>query len=138
MVAILGMAAIFYIGLLAVTVLFLLAQSKFVKSMNTSNEFYNTSVVWIWTQLIPIWNFVAIPVTLSKINKQYQFYVEENKIQSNSNIKPYDSLWGWIWFGGSVGSIFVPLLAIVSLVGIIGFWVHISNVKSSLVLNTNN
>lgn len=71
--AILGIAAVFYVGMIVVTILFLLAQSKFVKSMNTSNEFNNTSAAWIWTQLIPIWNFVAIPVTLLKINKQYQF-----------------------------------------------------------------
>jgi hypothetical protein len=100
--------------------------------MRTSDPMNNTSGVWIWTQLIPLWALIAIPVTLMKLNSQFQAYINENKLQPHE-VKPYNNTWGWVWFGGMIGSLVFPLLGIVALVGLIGFWVHISGVKNSLL-----
>jgi heme/copper-type cytochrome/quinol oxidase subunit 2 len=121
-----------------VTIMFLLSQSKFAKSMKTSNEMKNTSGVWIWTQLIPLWSFIAIPVTLMKLNEQFRIYTEENNLENKVELKQYNNTWGWVWFGGSVLSILFQPLAIIAFIGLIGFWIHISGVKKSLVNFQNN
>jgi hypothetical protein len=134
---IMGMGLIMMITMLVVTIFFLLAQSSFIDSIKVENEFNNTGKVWIWTQLIPIWAFIAIPVTLSKAKNQFNIYVRENNLENSSNIKHYDSTWGWVWYGGTVVSIFFPIAGIVSLIGIMGFWLHINSVrKSILMVNT--
>ncbi len=136
MAAIGGAAILFFLVYLAIIILFLLSQSSFAQVMSTSNPMNNTSGVWIWTQLIPIWSLVAIPVTLLKLNTQFQAFVAERNLTFN-DIKMYSNVWGWVWYGGSIASFIFPLFGIVALVGLIGFWVHINNVKKSiLMLNT--
>lgn len=132
--AAIGIVAVFFIVGIVVTIFFLLAQSSFVDTIQTSNPLVNTSKVWIWTQLIPIWSLIAIPVTLLKINTQFQVFVQE-KGYTQSDIKYYTSLWGWIWFGGNIASILIPVMGIVSLVGVIGFWVHLNSVKKSILMH---
>ena len=125
---------------IVITVLFLKAQSSFVDVIETSNPQLNTSKVWIWTQIIPIWALVAIPVTLLKINTQFQAFVQENNLGLN-DVTYYSNVWGWVWFGANIASIFVPLAGIISFVGIIGFWIHINSVKKSILaykLDTND
>ncbi|QOP42099.1 hypothetical protein [Sulfurimonas marina] len=134
MEALLGAMAIFFVINLIITILFLLSQSSFAKAMTTSNPMNNTSGVWIWTQLIPFWSLVAIPVTLLKLNTQFQAFVAEKNL-SFTEIKMYSNVWGWIWYGGTIASIFVPVLWVIALVGLIGFWVHISNVKKSILIS---
>lgn len=131
--AIIGGFFIFFIINLIITILFLLSQNAFAKSMITSNPMNNTNGVWIWTQLIPLWNLVAIPVTLLKLNTQFQAFIAEKNL-SYTDIKMYSNLWGWIWYGGMIASWFLPILWIIALVGLIGFWVHISNVKNSIFM----
>lgn len=130
--AVLGMVVIVGIVMLLVTIFFLLSQSSFAKAMKTQNETKNTSAIWIWTQLIPIWSLVAIPVTLIKLNEQFNLYISENNLESNTSIKTYNNTWGWVWFIGSVISLFLPIAGLISLVGVIGFWIHINGVKKSL------
>ena len=117
--------------MLIVEIFFLAAQHSFVKTIRVANPTLNTSPVWIWTQLIPIWSFVAIPVTLIKIDKQFSAFVQENRLDE-SQIKFYSNTWGWVWYIGSVLSIFIPIMGLVSLAGVIGFWVHINGVKKSV------
>lgn len=127
-----GMIIGFYLLLFIIGIFFLISQSAFAKSMQTSNPLNNTNGVWIWTQLIPIWSLIAIPVTLMKLNAQFKAYMNEHNLQIN-DVKSYNNTWGWVWFGGIIGSIFFPLLAIVALIGLVGFWFHISSVKNSLL-----
>ncbi|MDY0328057.1 MAG: hypothetical protein RBR07_07400 [Arcobacteraceae bacterium] len=125
---------VFILGLwLLVNVLFLLTQSKFAKTMKVQNWEKNTSPVWIWTQLIPIWSFIAIPVTLIKLNEQFKLYMSENNLNDNPMIKQYNNTWGWVWFGGSVLSLIIPFAGLIGFVGVIGFWIHIAGVKNSLI-----
>ena len=128
--SILGLVVI--VAAIVITILFLIAQSSLVDTMRTSNPDLNTSKAWIWTQLIPIWALVAIPVTLVKINSQFQAFVQEHNY-TPEDIKFYSSLWGWIWYGANIVSIFIPIVGVVSLIGIIGFWVHINGVRKSIL-----
>lgn len=133
-----AMMLFFFLLWLVVNIMFLLTQSKFAKSMQTSNEQKNTSAVWIWTQLIPLWAFIAIPVTLMKLNEQFKLYMVENDLNGNPSVKEYNNTWGWVWFGGSVLSLIIPFAGLIGLVGVIGFWIHIAGVKNSLVLAKQN
>lgn len=134
MAAVGGAFILFFLVYLAIVIMFLLSQSSFAKAMTTSNPMNNTSGVWIWTQLIPIWSLVAIPVTLLKLNTQFQAYVAENNLTFN-DIKMYSNVWGWIWYGSTIASFIFPLFGLVALIGLIGFWVHISNVKKSILMS---
>lgn len=126
------MGMMFFIVISVVTIIFLVSQHAFAKSMQTSVYMKNTNPGWIWTQLIPIWSFVAIPVTLLKLNEQFKQYVTENNFTANEHLKYYSNVWGWIWYGGTVLGMFVPFFYIISIVGLIGFWIHIMDVKKSL------
>lgn len=130
-----GVFTIVLIGLLyfGITIMFLVTQSSFAKAIKTTQEHQNTNSIWIWTQLIPIWALIAIPITLIKLNNQFQVFRNENKIDTMNSIKQYSNTWGWVWFGGTVLSIVFQLFAIVALVGFIGFWIHISSVKKSVL-----
>ena len=122
---ILGFSFLFMIAMFVLEIFFLLAQHNFAKTIATSNPELNTSPVWIWTQLIPLWSLIAIPVTLIKLNNQYQAFLIEKGL---SPIElPFKIYWGWIWYGGMVLSIFIPIFGIVSLVGLIGFWIHLND-----------
>lgn len=127
-----GLIAVVLIVTVVLNILFLMAQSAFAKSMKLANKDKETSSVWIWTQLIPLWNLVAIPITLLKINEQYKTYVLEN---DSLQVESYSSTWGWVWYISSILSIFFPILGLVSLVGLIGFWIHVSKVKKSIEAN---
>jgi hypothetical protein len=130
-VAIYALVAMFVV-MIVVNILFLMTQSGFAKSMETDDPSLNTSPVWIWTQLIPVWSLVAIPVTLTKLSRQFNAFLEANSLVDDARIKRYDTTWGWVWYGGVIASMFIPVAALVALVGVTGFWVHVANVKQSL------
>lgn len=132
--AIIGVSFAMFAIMFIITIFFLISQSAFAKAMKVDNELKQTSPVWIWTQLIPIWSLVAIPVTLIKLNEQFNLYINENNLSTEYNLKPYNNTWGWVWYIGSIVSFIFPLAALVSFVGVIGFWIHISNVRKSLII----
>ena len=128
---------IIYLIIFVITIFFLVAQSSFAKTITTSNQMLNTNPVWIWTQLIPIWSLVALPVTLLKLDAQFKAYIQEHNL-TEADIKMYTNLWGWIYYGGTIVSIFIPVGGIVALVGLIGFWIHLNSVKKSIIIHTLN
>ena len=132
-----GLVVVAFIVMFAITIFFLISQSSFAKSMRLKNRDKETSGIWIWTQLIPIWNFIAIPVTLIKLNEQFNTYILENNLLNSSTIKSYNNTWGWVWYIGSVVSIFIPFAGLISFIGVIGFWIHISNIRKSLITIRN-
>ncbi|AXH13998.1 hypothetical protein CP985_09470 [Malaciobacter mytili LMG 24559] len=101
----------------------ILKQLGFIKKINKKINF-----LWIWTQIIPIWSFVAIPITLIKINKQVKAYLKENNLENT-----YKPSYGWIWFLTSIISLpFSPFL-IISLISFILFYKHLEKVENSLL-----
>ena len=105
--------------------------------MKSSKIEHNTNSVWIWTQIIPLWSIIAIPVTLIKLNNQFKTYIQENNIQNHSTLKVYNNIWGWVWFGGSVISIIFQPFALIAIIGLIVFWIHINSVRKSLIIINN-
>ncbi|RXI37864.1 hypothetical protein CRU99_11595 [Malaciobacter mytili] len=100
----------------------ILKQLGFIKKINKK-----INSLWIWTQIIPIWSFVAIPITLIKINKQVKAYLKENNLENT-----YNPSYGWIWFLTSIISLpFSPFL-IISLISFILFYKHLGKVEKSL------
>lgn len=139
---------IFVVISLVINILFLRSVSSFAKSMKLSNSLKETSAVWIWTQLIPMWNYVAIPVSFIKLNEQYKEYVLEN---SSTEVKTFKPIWGWSYYisliliiVSSFLEVLIPTLFLirhflwlVCSIGFIGFWVHISKVRKSIVTSSN-
>ncbi len=100
----------------------ILKQLGFIKKINKE-----INSLWIWTQIIPVWSFVAIPITLIKINKQVKAYLKENNLENT-----YKPSYGWIWFLTSIISLpFSPFL-IISLISFILFYKHLGKVEKSL------
>ena len=127
-----GVLIITHLVFFVIEFFFLLSQSAMANAMQTSDPNNNTSGVWRWTQLIPIWTLIATPVVLVKLSNQFSVYVRENDLNLQ-DVKPYSSTWGWVWYAGTIGSAFYDAISIVALVGFIVYWVHIYNVKNSLV-----
>ncbi|OIN83498.1 hypothetical protein [Francisella sp. TX07-6608] len=54
-----------------ISVLFILSQQKLVnniaKANNTSNKIDRA---WLWTQLIPVWTYIALVITAVKLDEQ--------------------------------------------------------------------
>lgn len=101
----------------------ILKQLGFIKKINKKINF-----LWIWTQIIPIWSFVAIPITLIKINKQVKAYLKENNLENT-----YKPSYGWIWFLTSIISLPFHLFLIISLISFILFYKHLEKVENSLL-----
>lgn len=121
-----------FIVLFVINIFFLRSQYLFSKSMQLNNKTKEISNIWIWTQLIPLWNFIAILFTLIKLDEHYNEYILENNLLNSSSIIQYNKTWGWIWYIGSILTFIIPFAGLVSLIGLIGFWIHISKVRKSL------
>ncbi|AXH13158.1 hypothetical protein [Halarcobacter bivalviorum] len=76
---------------------------------------------WLWSQLIPFWSFIAIPITLIKINKQLK------KIENF-----YKATYSWIWFFTSILSIFFAPILILNLISFILFYKQLQKVGKTL------
>lgn len=105
---------------------------NFIKSMKLETSVYETSTVWVWTQVIPLWGFVAFIVFLIKIETQYKFFLIENNNMDNL-IYHYDSKLGWWLLGTSFVSAFFTPLVIVSFIILILFWVNIYRTTKSII-----
>ncbi len=82
---------------------------------------------WLWSQLIPFWSFIAIPITLIKINKQLKNYLKQKRIENF-----YKVTYSWIWFFTSVLSIFFAPLLILNLISFILFYKQLQKVEKTL------
>jgi hypothetical protein len=107
------------------------SQSLLVKQMQCTNASNNTGSGWIWTQWIPLWGLIAVPVTLNKLNNQFYSFIQENKNVTN---KLYSNTWGWIWYASTIISIVVPFIGFIGLIAWIVFWIHIVDVRKNLIL----
>ncbi|GAB4223035.1 MAG: hypothetical protein Kow0076_5090 [Francisella sp.] len=59
---------------LVVSVFFILAQQKLSKYLSVINKNEKINPLWLWTQLIPIWSYIALIVTAIKLNDQIKLY----------------------------------------------------------------
>ncbi|AXH30705.1 hypothetical protein CGC45_04465 [Francisella opportunistica] len=85
---------------------------------------------WLWTQLIPIWTYIALLVTAIKLDEQCKIY--QNKYTKKLNFKARFVYW---YIGLTILNL-VPILNIVtiiaSLVLFIVVWTNISKTTKEL------
>ncbi len=82
---------------------------------------------WLWSQLNRFWSFIALPITLIKINKQLKNYLKQKRIENF-----YKATYSWIWFFTSVLSIFFAPLLILNLISFILFYKQLQKVEKTL------
>ncbi|AEB27822.1 hypothetical membrane protein [Francisella cf. novicida Fx1] len=117
-----------------ISVLFILSQQKLVnniaKANNTTNKIHGA---WLWTQLIPIWTYIALAITAVKLDEQCKAYEAKYTIKLKFKA-PFV-----YWYIGMTILNLVPILnivtTIVSLVLFIVVWSNISNTTKELVKN---
>ncbi|AJI56320.1 putative membrane protein [Francisella philomiragia] len=66
---------------LIVSVLFILSQQKLAKALVTINSSEQIHPAWLWTQLIPIWSYIALVVTAVKLDEQTKLYNQTHEKQ---------------------------------------------------------
>ncbi len=64
---------------LIVSVLFILSQQKLAKALFTVNSAEQIYPAWLWTQLIPIWSYIALVATAVKLDEQTKLYNKTHK-----------------------------------------------------------
>ncbi|MBK2266582.1 hypothetical protein [Francisella philomiragia] len=73
---------------LIVSVLFILSQQKLAKALVTVNSGEQIHPAWLWTQLIPIWSYIALVVTAVKLDEQTKLYnqTHEKKLKFKASL----------------------------------------------------
>lgn len=119
-----------------VAILFLRSLDKAVLSVRTENPMTHVSRAWVWTQLIPIWNFVAMIVYHVKMTSAATAFNFDKQLPPSQ--VAYPVVIGWFYVFGFLYS-WVPLLgALAMLVFWIIFWVQISGFSSAATLAGRN
>ena len=129
-----GFVALIWISVAVVMVFFILTQNKLIDAIALNNHEMNTAKVWTWTQLIPIWTYVAQAVTIVKLTEQYKHFLNENKIEVY-NVSEYKPLWGWLGLGFGAISMVAPFFGMVAFVFLILYWINIHNATISIKRN---
>jgi len=122
---------------ITIGILFLLSQHKLVNTVRKNGvpeTFIN--LAWVWTQLIPIWGFIAIIVYHVKMINAIRILEIENKLSLNTLTYPVAV--GWLYIFGFL-YIWVPIIgSIVYFVIFVIFWIKIVSVRKQIkMLNLN-
>lgn len=115
---------------LIVSVLFILSQQKLAKALVTINSGEQIHPAWLWTQLIPIWSYIALVVTAVKLDEQTKLYnqTHEKKLKFKASLV--------YWYVGLTLLNVVPVINIIvgiaTIVIFIIIWANIT--KSTKVI----
>lgn len=115
---------------LIVSVLFILSQQKLAKALVTVNSGEQIHPAWLWTQLIPIWSYIALVVTAVKLDEQIKLYnqTHEKKLKFKASLV--------YWYVGLTLLNVVPviniILGIATIVIFIIIWANIT--KSAKII----
>ncbi|MBY7733569.1 hypothetical protein [Francisella philomiragia] len=115
---------------LIVSVLFILSQQKLAKALITINSGEQIHPAWLWTQLIPIWSYIALVVTAVKLDEQTKLYnqTHEKKLKFKASLV--------YWYVGLTLLNVVPVINIIvgiaTIVIFIIIWANIT--KSTKVI----
>ncbi|WP_244972923.1 hypothetical protein [Francisella philomiragia] len=93
---------------LIVSVLFILSQQKLAKALVTVNSGEQIHPAWLWTQLIPIWSYIALVVTAVKLDDQSKLYnqTHEKKLKFKASLV--------YWYVGLTLLNIVPVINIIA------------------------
>ncbi len=126
-----GYAFLILILFIIIYILYIISQNKLIDTLKTDDDKFKTHTFWTWTQLIPLWSFVAQVVALVQMTDQYEVFIKENNIKP-SEISEYKPIWGWFSIGASVLSSLLPSLFIIAIGLWIVYWVNISSTTKSI------
>lgn len=116
---------------LIVSILFILSQQKLAKALVTVNSGEQIHPAWLWTQLIPIWSYIALVVTAVKLDEQTKLYnqTHEKKLKFKASLV--------YWYLGLTLLNVVPVInIIVGIATIIIFIIIWANITKSTKIIT--
>lgn len=116
---------------LIVSVLFILSQQKLAKALITVNSGEQIHPAWLWTQLIPIWSYIALVVTAVKLDEQTRLYnqTHEKKLKFKASLV--------YWYVGLTLLNIVPVInIIVGIATIVIFIIIWANITKSTKIIT--
>ena len=126
-VALVALIIIFF----ATGILFIMSQQKLSNSLTNANDTHKIHSAWFWTQIIPLWNIVALVVSQVKINDQCKIFMQNH----NSEGVGYSITLLYLYLGLSVVGM-IPIIgvlaSIASLVVFIVFWVKMSKATKQI------
>ena len=112
-------------------VMFIVSQQKLATNLTTANGEQKIHGIWFWTQLIPLWNIVALIVTQVKINEQYKIFMHNHSSQSVGY-----SITLFYWYLGLSLVGLVPIVGVfaslASMIVFIMFWVKMSKATKQI------
>ena len=126
-----GYALLILIPCITIFILYIISQNKLIDILKIDNLKFKTHKLWTWTQVVPIWSFIAQIVAIVKMTDQYKVYIRENNIKPDA-ISEYKPLWGWLFVGFSIFSMIIPFLAIIAFIFWIIYWINISSTTKSI------
>lgn len=130
-----GASLVFLVLSLVVTILFIMSQKKLADKFQNINETDKISSVWLWTQLIPLWGYIALVVTAVKLDEQNKIYAKNKGIEKG----PFKVSYVY-WYVGMILASLIPVINIITIVAnlvlFIFVWVNIS--KSAKALSNTN
>lgn len=116
-----------------VALFYLASLAKATKSIRSNNPVTYVSRAWAWTQLIPLWNIVAIVVYNAKMSTAVAVYNSDN----NSSLA-YPSGLGWALVFSFL-YVWVPVFGwIAAIVVLIMFWIKVANVSAEAMLHKSS
>ncbi len=115
-----------------VGIFLLAAQHSLAKTMKNSVPTKHTHGFWIWTQMIPFWSFISMPITLIKLKAQFRHFLDEHDI-TLEDVTSYNHSWGWFLYVSIIISILFPSFTVITLIGMVTYNIHIVDVKKSIL-----
>jgi len=113
-------------------ILFINSQNNLIDVLAVEDRSARTSKFWTWSQIVPIWSVIAQIVAIIKITNQYHAFVRENSI-FYGEIDEYQPIWGWLYIGFGLASLFFKPFAVIAFIFFIMYWINISRTTKSVM-----
>lgn len=125
------LALIPFLAVIVIWVLFMLSLSKLVDVVRTKTLPQTfVSKIWVWTQVIPLWGFIALIVFNIKMDTAVRALETELKLPFKSIA--YPATLGWVVILGILYT-WIPLIgALILLVCMILFWVKVTSTSKQI------
>ena len=128
-----GLIVLLFITVLLTSVFFILAQQKLIKRFRIVNhDAPQINILWLWSQLIPIWSYIALIVTANHLKQQDAiFYKVQNKEKGRFKVN-----YTYLYVGSIILTMIPPISIIASLVNMVMFvvvWANISKTTKVLI-----
>lgn len=116
---------------IVVSCLFILSQQKLAKNLRRINNTSKIHPAWLWTQLIPIWSYIALVVVAVKLDDQIKIYQSKhNKTLKFKGVLVY-------WYVGLTILSLIPLIniatTIISLILFVLIWSNITKTTKQII-----